>query len=187
LNGYVPAGLTLAAAAQLRKSSPQELHPTAHSSMATHCAVIGDVWKRWRHVFDYGKNLREGARLGRLAREVAFSFPRPSSPHTSGPCSAKAAGPSVDELQNKPDEIRRTERLVASCSQESHSTNWSSCRKHLPWEGLAARVCWLGMGSATSSPRDERPRAQGEIGPIAVTATTSTAASVAQPLRRRKE
>src|SRR5215813_9456518 len=73
LNGYVPQGLTLAEAAQLRRTRPEEHIARAQASMAVQVQAMLDMKARRSHVFDYGNNLRAGAQAAGLKH--AFDFP----------------------------------------------------------------------------------------------------------------
>jgi urocanate hydratase len=186
LNGYVPAGLSLAQAAKLRKSQPATYRKKAYTSMAAHVAAMVGFAKKGSHVFDYGNNLREGARLGGLARSKAFSFPG-FVPAYIRPMFCEGRGPfRWMSLRGNPKDIRRTEQLVLQMFPDNQTlTNWIAlAQKHLPWEGLPARVCWLGYGE-----RDRFALAmndlvrKGKIGPIAVTRDHLDSGSVASPYR----
>ncbi|MDI3318030.1 MAG: urocanate hydratase, partial [Bacillota bacterium] len=75
LNGYVPAGLSLEAAAGLRRTDPEEYVRRARASMAEQMRAILDFKRRGAVAFDYGNNLREQATLGGVPREEAYSYP----------------------------------------------------------------------------------------------------------------
>jgi urocanate hydratase len=186
LNGYVPAGLSLAQAAKLRKSDPEAYRAAAYKSMKRHVEAMVGFGKRGAHVFDYGNNVREGARLGGLPRGTAFSFPG-FVPAYIRPMFCEGRGPfRWLSLRGQPADIRRTEDLVLEMFPHDETlTNWIRlAREKLPWEGLPARVCWLGMGD-----RDRFALAmndlvrKGEIGPIAVTRDHLDSGSVASPYR----
>jgi len=186
LNGYVPAGHTLAQAAALRKSDPEEYKRQSYASMARHVEAMVGFGKAGAHVFDYGNNIREGARLGGMAREKAFSFPG-FVPAYIRPMFCEGRGPfRWLALSGNPEDIRVTEELVLKMFAKDRTlTNWIRlARDRLPWEGLPARVCWLGMGE-----RDRFALAmnklvrQGKIGPIAVTRDHLDSGSVASPYR----
>lgn len=183
---YVPRGLTVADALKLRAKDPAEHTKRAYSSMKRHVESMVNFAAAGAHVFDYGNNIREGARLGGLKRDVAFSFPG-FVPAYIRPMFCEGRGPfRWLSLRNDPEDIRRTEELVLSMFPRNRTlTNWIKlAREHLPWEGLAARVCWLGMGE-----RDRFALAinelvrKGEIGPIAVTRDHLDCGSVASPYR----
>ncbi|HSL15448.1 MAG TPA: urocanate hydratase, partial [Actinomycetota bacterium] len=75
LGGYVPAGLALDRAADLRASDPEEYQRRAHASMAEHCEAMVGFLERGAVVFDYGNNLRAGAEFGGLAHHRAYAYP----------------------------------------------------------------------------------------------------------------
>ena len=186
LNGYVPAGMTLPSAVKLRKSDPEAYRAAAYKSMKLHVEAMIGFAKGGAHVFDYGNNIREGARLGGLRRDKAFSFAG-FVPAYIRPMFCEGRGPfRWLSLRGDPKDIRRTEDLVLEMFPDDATlTNWIAlAREKLPWEGLPARVCWLGMGD-----RDRFALAmndlvrKGEIGPIAVTRDHLDSGSVASPYR----
>jgi urocanate hydratase len=186
LNGYVPAGHTLAEATALRKADPERHKRDAFASMARHVGAMVGFAKAGAHVFDYGNNIREGARLGGLDRATAFSFPG-FVPAYIRPMFCEGRGPfRWLSLRGDPADIRATEDLVLRMfPRDATLTNWIRlARERLPWEGLPARVCWLGMGErdrfALAMNRLVR---QGKVGPIAVTRDHLDSGSVASPYR----
>ncbi|HUR60987.1 MAG TPA: urocanate hydratase [Candidatus Thermoplasmatota archaeon] len=183
---YVPIGFGVDEAEALRTKDPATLTRKAQGSMARHVEAMVGFANAGSHVFDYGNNLREQARLGGLPREAAFSFPG-FVPAYIRPMFCEGRGPfRWLSLQNRPEDIRRTEALVRKMFPRNRTlTNWLDlAEEHLPWEGLAARVCWLGMGE-----RDRFALAmndlvrKGAIGPIAVTRDHLDCGSVASPYR----
>ena len=109
---YVPLGLSVEESAALRSADPAEHTRRAHASMARHVEAMVGFAAKGAHVFDYGNNLREGARLGGLARETAFSFPG-FVPAYIRPMFCEGRGPfRWLSLRNRPEDIRRTEQLV---------------------------------------------------------------------------
>jgi urocanate hydratase len=186
LNGYVPARMTLAQAAALRKKDPKGYQKQAYAGMAAHVKAMVGFAKKGAHVFDYGNNLREGARLGGLPRATAFSFPG-FVPAYIRPMFCEGRGPfRWLSLRGDPKDIRRTEELVLEMfPHDATLTNWIRlARENLPWEGLPARVCWLGLGERDrfALAMNELVR-KGEIGPIAVTRDHLDSGSVASPYR----
>jgi urocanate hydratase len=148
-------------------------------------AMVGFA-RKGAHVFDYGNNIREGARLGGLDRATAFSFPG-FVPAYIRPMFCEGRGPfRWIALTGNPQDIRETEDLVLRMFPKNRTlTNWIRlARERLPVEGLPALVCWLGMGE-----RDRFAVAmndlvrQGVIGPIAVTRDHLDSGSVASPYR----
>lgn len=186
LNGYVPARMTVAQAAALRRKDPAGYQKQAYHSMARHVEAMVGFAKRGSHVFDYGNNLREGARLGGLPRAKAFSFPG-FVPAYIRPMFCEGRGPfRWISLRGDPADIRRTEELVLEMFPDDATlTTWIRlARENLPWEGLPARVCWLGYGDRDrfALALNELVRT-GEIGPIAVTRDHLDSGSVASPYR----
>ncbi|MGB1696969.1 MAG: urocanate hydratase [Thermoplasmatota archaeon] len=179
LNGYVPNVDTTG-------MDDAERSAASYRAMAAHTEAMVKFAEQGSHVFDYGNNLREGARLGGMDRERAFSFPG-FVPAYVRPLFCEGRGPfRWLSLQNNPEDIRKTGQLVKSMFPENDALcKWIDLADaNLPWEGLPARVCWLGMG--------ERDRfalamnelvAKGEIGPIAVTRDHLDCGSVASPYR----
>jgi urocanate hydratase len=186
LNGYVPRGMTLKQAAALRRKDPKGYSKSAYASMARHVEAMVGFAKRGSHVFDYGNNIREGARLGGLKRETAFSFPG-FVPAYIRPMFCEGRGPfRWLSVRGDPADIRRTEDLVLEMFPDDRTlTDWIRlARANLPWEGLPARVCWLGYGERDrfALAMNELVR-KGEIGPIAVTRDHLDSGSVASPYR----
>jgi urocanate hydratase len=146
LNGYVPHGLTLAEAAELRRAQPDEYVRRAQASMAVHVQAMLDFQRAGCHVFDYGNNLRAGAQAGGLPG--AFGFPgfvpayiRPLFCQGSGPFRWVA-------LSGDPEDIRRTDRAVLELFPEKAGLRrWISlAAERVSFQGLPARICWLGYG-----------------------------------------
>ncbi len=185
LDGYVPGGMSLEDAVALR-SDPEAYQKAAYASMAKHVEAMVAFQEGGAHSFDYGNNLREGAVLGGLARDRAYAFPG-FVPAYIRPLFCEGRGPfRWLSLEGKPEDIHRTGALVKQMFPENKGlARWIDLADaNLPWEGLPARVCWLGMG--------ERDRfalamndmvAKGEIGPIAVTRDHLDCGSVASPYR----
>jgi urocanate hydratase len=185
VDGYVPAGMSLAASLALRRKDPQQHRDRAYASMAEHVRAMAGFMDAGAHAFDYGNNLREGAALGGLERARAYAFPG-FVPAYLRPMFCEGRGPfRWLSLQNRPQDIHRTGALVKEMFDDGPLSNWIDLADaNLPWEGLAARVCWLGYG--------ERDRfalamnelvADGELGPIAVTRDHLDCGSVASPYR----
>jgi urocanate hydratase len=146
LNGYVPRGLTLTEAEELRRTRPDEYVRRANGSMAVHVQAMLDFQRAGSHVFDYGNNLRAGAEAGGL--RGAFGFPgfvpayiRPLFCEGSGPFRWVA-------LSGDPEDIRRTDRAVLELFPEKAGLRrWiSMAAERVSFQGLPARICWLGYG-----------------------------------------
>ncbi len=186
LNGYVPGKMSLGHALKLRNNDPAAYKTAAYESMARHVEAMVGFQTAGAHSFDYGNNLREGATIGGLPRDEAYSYPGFVVAYIR-PLFCEGRGPfRWLSLKNQPEDIRRTGQLVKEMFPENESLcKWIDLAdQNLPWEGLAARVCWLGMGE-----RDKFALAmndlvaKGEIGPIAVTRDHLDCGSVASPYR----
>lgn len=146
LNGYVPAGMLLEEALQLRKSNPESYHTRSLQSMARHVGFMLEMKKRGSVVFDYGNNLREFARQGGYADSFSYQgfvpeFIRPLFCEGKGPFRWVA-------LSGDPEDIRATdEALMEAFPENTHLANWlREAGEKIAFQGLPARICWLGMG-----------------------------------------
>ncbi|HEY0880496.1 MAG TPA: urocanate hydratase, partial [Archangium sp.] len=123
LAGYVPAGLSLEAAAKLRVSDPKQYVDRAHQSMAAHAKAMIDFKNAGSHVFDYGNNLRAGAVKGGLAN--AFDFPG-FVPAYIRPMFCRGEGPfRWVALSGDPADIKVTDdALIELFPQKKHMVRW---------------------------------------------------------------
>jgi urocanate hydratase len=146
LNGYVPAGMPYAEALELRKSNPQKYVEYSEATMGHHVRVMIAFKKKGAHVFDYGNNLRAGAKNAGV--KDAFSFPgfvpayiRPLFCEGSGPFRWVA-------LSGDPEDIRVTDQAIRELFPENKSLqNWlEKAGKMIQFQGLPARICWLKYG-----------------------------------------
>jgi len=187
LNGYVPVGFfgnSLVEAMQLRKENPDSYIRKSLDSMKYHCRALIDFKKKGSIVFDYGNNLRGQALKAGLKN--AFDYPgfvpayiRPMFSIGRGPFRWLA-------LTGNPEDILRTDKAVVEMFPENKIlSNWINlAEKYLPWEGLPARVCWLGYGEREKFALEiNRLIRKGEIGPIAITRDHLDSGSVASPYR----
>jgi urocanate hydratase len=143
---YIPAGLSLADAATLRDSDPAEFTRRAYASMAVHVRAMLALKKQGSHVFDYGNNLRAGAVEG--GEPDAFDFEgfvpayiRPQFCEGRGPFRWVA-------LSGDPEDIRVTdEALLELFPADEGLRRWlTMARERIQFQGLPARICWLGYG-----------------------------------------
>jgi urocanate hydratase len=146
LNGYVPAGLSLDAAAALRDDDPQEYVRRSMASMATHCEAMVELMRRGAITFDYGNNLRGQARDAGFSDAFAFpgfvpAYVRPLFCEGKGPFRWVA-------LSGDPADIHRTDDLVLELfPHDAHLRRWiEMARERIEFQGLPARICWLGQG-----------------------------------------
>ena len=143
---YIPVGLTLEAAEELRVADPAEFTRRAYASMAAHVRGMLALQKQGSHVFDYGNNLRAGAVLG--GEPDAFEFPgfvpayiRPQFCEGRGPFRWVA-------LSGDPEDIRVTDEALLELFPENEGLRrWlTMARERIQFQGLPARICWLGYG-----------------------------------------
>jgi urocanate hydratase len=185
LNGYVPAGLDLEAAAGLRGCDPGEYVRRSLESMALHCRAILDFQRRGSVAFDYGNNLRGQAQ--RAGVQDAFAYPG-FVPAYVRPLFCEGKGPfRWVALSGNPADIERTDRLVLELFPENEPlARWiRMAGERVVFQGLPARICWLGYG--------ERARfglalndlvARGEIqAPVVIGRDHLDSGSVASPYR----
>ncbi len=143
---YIPAGLSLPEAATLRAADPAEYTRRAYASMAIHVRAMLAMMRQGSHVFDYGNNLRAGAVEG--GEPDAFAFPgfvpayiRPQFCEGRGPFRWVA-------LSGDPEDIRVTdEALLELFPEDEGLRRWlTMARERIQFQGLPARICWLGYG-----------------------------------------
>ncbi len=152
LNGYVPAGLELGQAAELRRSDPKAYIARARSSMAEHVRAMLEMEARGAHAFDYGNNLRAQAALADDARldpaEVARRIPG-FVPAYIRPLFCRGKGPfRWAALSGDPADIAATDDAVlAELPDDAHLRRWlEMAARRVKFQGLPARICWLGYG-----------------------------------------
>jgi urocanate hydratase len=148
LNGYVPAGMTLEQVAEARRSRPDDVVRRARESMATHVRALLALRERGTVLFDYGNNLRGEAEKGGLAHELAFSYPG-FVPEYIRPLFCVGKGPfRWVALSGDSDDIRVTdEAALAEFPDDARLHRWIPlAQKHVQFQGLPARICWLGYG-----------------------------------------
>jgi urocanate hydratase len=146
LNGYIPADLSLEAAAELRRRDPEGYVQRARESMAQQVQAMLDFQRAGSHVFDYGNNLRAQARLAGL--EHAFDFPG-FVPAYIRPMFCEGLGPfRWVALSGDPEDIRRTDEAVLRLFPHKESLQrWIRlAQQRVAFQGLPARICWLGYG-----------------------------------------
>jgi urocanate hydratase len=143
---YIPSGLNLAAAGELRNSAPEEYKKRAMASMAQHVQAMLAFQKAGAEVFDYGNNLRQQAY--NYGVTDAFDFPG-FVPAYIRPLFCEGKGPfRWVALSGDPEDIYRTDEAVAALfPQDEHLQRWLKlARARVPFQGLPARICWLGYG-----------------------------------------
>ncbi|MDI3270082.1 MAG: urocanate hydratase [Bacillota bacterium] len=187
LEGYIPEKLSLEEAAELRKKDPQTYVQRARASMARQGEAMVGMKERGAIVFDYGNNLREQAALGGLPREKAFSYPG-FVPAYIRPLFCEGKGPfRWAALSGDPEDIYRTdEALMELFPDDAPLHRWlKMARERIPFQGLPARICWLGYGErAQAGLRFNEMVRKGELkAPIVIGRDHLDAGSVASPYR----
>lgn len=146
VNGYIPNGLSLAEAAALRERDPETYKERALQSMARHVGYMLELQRRGAITFDYGNNLREFAKEG--GESNAFDFPG-FTPAFIRPLFCEGKGPfRWVALSGDPNDIYTTdEALMALFPENNGLQTWlRQAREKIAFQGLPARICWLGMG-----------------------------------------
>ena len=146
LNGYVPHGLSLDAATSLRVSDPADYVKRSTASAVVHVQAMLDMQARGAVTFDYGNNLRTVALDAGLA--TAFNFPG-FVPAYIRPLFCEGKGPfRWVALSGDPHDIHRTDALALELfPDDEHLRRWITlAREKIQFQGLPARICWLGQG-----------------------------------------
>jgi urocanate hydratase len=182
LDGYVPA---IAEAAALRARDPEAYVRASRESIARHCEAIVALQARGAVAFDYGNNLRGEAQTAGYAE--AFSYPG-FVPAYIRPLFAEGRGPfRWVALSGEKKDIARTDRLVTELFPHDQTlTRWIRlAQERVPFQGLPARVCWLGYGErAEFGERIDELVESGEISaPIVIGRDHLDSGSVASPFR----
>src|SRR5881409_1383186 len=146
LNGYVPNGMSLEDALALRKKNPDEYVDRAMQSMAVHVEAMLALQKKGAVTFDYGNNIR--AQAQKAGVKNAFDIPG-FVPEYIRPLFCEGRGPfRWVALSGDPKDLARTDRLVLELFPENeHLRRWIAlARERVAFQGLPARICWLGQG-----------------------------------------
>jgi urocanate hydratase len=182
---YVPTGLSVAAADELRKSNPEEYKKRAMASMAQHVKAMLEFQRKGAEVFDYGNNIRQQAYDGGVTD--AFEFPG-FVPAYIRPLFCEGKGPfRWVALSGDPEDIYRTDEAVMGLfPNDEHLRRWlTMAREKIPFQGLPARICWLGYGErAKAGLKFNEMVADGTLkAPIVIGRDHLDAGSVASPNR----
>ena len=146
LNGYVPHGLAYEDALALRVKDPADYIRRSYVSMAAHVEAMLELRKRGAKAFDYGNNIRGQARKAGV--EKAFDIPG-FVPEYIRPLFCLGKGPfRWVALSGKPQDIYATDEAVLKEFPEDEAlARWiSKARSQVKFQGLPARICWLGYG-----------------------------------------
>ncbi|WAA08568.1 urocanate hydratase [Fervidibacillus albus] len=146
LNGYIPSGYSIKEATELRKQNPENYVKRAKKSIATHVQAMLQMQEKGAITFDYGNNIRQVAKDEGV--ENAFQFPgfvpafiRPQFCEGKGPFRWVA-------LSGDPEDIYKTDEVILREFRENEQlTKWiRMAREKIQFQGLPARICWLGYG-----------------------------------------
>jgi urocanate hydratase len=185
LNGYVAAGMTLAEAAELRRTDPRAYVERSTHSMARHVEAMLALKRAGAVAFDYGNNIRKQALDAGLSD--AFEIPG-FVPEYIRPLFCEGRGPfRWVALSGDPADIRRTDDLALELFPHDHTLErWMRlARERVQFQGLPARICWLGYGERAEMGEavNELVR-RGELGaPVAIGRDHLDTGSVASPFR----
>ena len=185
LNGYLPIGLTLAEGDELRRSDPVEYVKKSKASMAIHVRAMLEMQSKGAVAFDYGNNIRQVAFDEGV--QDAFSFPgfvpayiRPQFCEGKGPFRWVA-------LSGDPEDIYKTDEVILrEFAHNEHLCKWiTMAREKIAFQGLPARICWLGYGERAKFGKIINDMvASGELkAPIVIGRDHLDAGSVASPNR----
>ena len=185
LNGYVPAGLSLEEADDLRESDPAEYVRRSTESMRIHCEAIVSMSRKGAVAVDYGNNLR-GAALDAGFKD-AFEYPG-FVPAYIRPLFCEGKGPfRWVALSGDPEDIYRTDEVVLDLfPEDQHLKRWiRMAQERVQFQGLPSRICWLGQGErARFGTAINEMVARGETSaPIVIGRDHLDTGSVASPYR----
>ncbi|HLM60325.1 MAG TPA: urocanate hydratase, partial [Pyrinomonadaceae bacterium] len=185
LYGYIPLGLSIEEANELRKSNPSEYEKRAMDSMARHVEAMLEFQKRGAVVFDYGNNLRQRAKDNGV--ENAFDYPG-FVPAYIRPLFCEGKGPFrwVALSGDKEDIYRTDEAIMNLFPDNDHLSRWlTMAQESVEFQGLPARICWLGYGErAKAGLKLNEMVASGELkAPIVIGRDHLDCGSVASPNR----
>jgi urocanate hydratase len=189
LNGYVPAGVSVEEAAESRKNDPGSYIKRSYDSMAVHVRAMLDFMRKGSVVFEYGNNIRGQALEAGVKDAFAFKgfiplYIRPMFCEGRGPFRWVA-------VTGEADDILATDKVVMKeFPKNKQLSRWIHlAEKFLPWEGLPARVCWLGYGERAKFGGiiNKMVREEKLSGPIVVTRDHLDCGSVASPNRETED
>jgi urocanate hydratase len=185
LNGYVPNGMSLEEALHLRAEKPDDYIQRSMAAMAQHVEAMLALQKQGAITFDYGNNIRTQAK--KAGCEKAFDIPG-FVPEYIRPLFCEGKGPfRWVALSGDPTDIERTDRLALELFPKSEIlSRWMKlARERIHFQGLPARICWLGYGERAEFglAMNELVR-KGELkAPIVIGRDHLDAGSVASPFR----
>ncbi len=146
MNGYLPAGWSVAEWEAKRESDSKAVERAARASMAVHVRAMLEFAKRGVPTFDYGNNIRQVAKDEGVTD--AFNFPG-FVPAYIRPLFCRGIGPfRWAALSGDPEDIYKTDAKVKEMlPDDKHLHNWlDMARERISFQGLPARICWVGLG-----------------------------------------
>ncbi len=189
LNGYVPNGIPYEEALELRKKDPQKYIQMAKRSIVEHVKAMLEFKRRGAVVFDYGNNIRGEA----YANGVKDAFEIPGFVHEFiRPLFCEGRGPfRWVALSGDPEDIYATDEAVIKTFPENKSlVRWiQKARAHVKFQGLPARICWLGYGERAKMGKifNEMVRTGEVKAPIVIGRDHLDTGSVASPNRETEK
>jgi urocanate hydratase len=189
LNGYVPAGLSLAEADSLRQSRPDAYIARSAASMADHVRAMLAFKRAGAVVFDYGNNIRAQAVKGGVAE--AFDIPG-FVPEYIRPLFCEGRGPfRWAALSGQASDIAATDALALEMFADNPSlVRWiRQAQERVPFQGLPARILWLGYGERArfGLAINDLVRRGAVAAPIVIGRDHLDAGSVASPYRETEQ
>jgi len=186
LNGYYPAGLTKEEADDLRTTDPATYLERTYRSIGEHVQAMLEFQKRGAITFDYGNNIRGVAR-DQAGVANAFDFPG-FVPAFVRELFCDGKGPfRWVALSGDPEDIRVTDEAIMGLFPENdHLHMWiREARKHIGYQGLPARICWLGYGERAKAGKlfNDLVRSGKVSAPIVIGRDHLDCGSVASPHR----
>ncbi|HJT81931.1 MAG TPA: urocanate hydratase [Chthoniobacterales bacterium] len=146
LNGYVPNGLSLNEALELRTANPDQYIERSMQAMAAHVEAMLALQKNGAITFDYGNNIRAQAKRAGVSN--AFDIPG-FVPEYIRPLFCEGKGPfRWVALSGDPRDIARTDELALEVFPKNQTlARWMKLAKErIHFQGLPSRICWLGYG-----------------------------------------
>ena len=185
LTGYIPQGLEVEAAAELRARDPEEYLSRARDSIATHVRGLLEFVRAGSYVFDYGNNLRGEAREGGV--EDAFSYPG-FVPEYIRPLFCRGIGPfRWAALSGEAGDIATIDAMLRELfPDDALLQRWLELApERVAFQGLPARICWLGLGDRAKAGLaiNELVRAGEVTAPVVIGRDHLDSGSVASPYR----
>ncbi len=185
LHGYVPAGLSLEAAAELRRTDPEAYLSRSRESMVRHVEAMLTLKRAGAVVFDYGNNIRKQAFDGGC--RDAFDIPG-FVPEYIRPLFCEGKGPfRWVALSGDPADIQKTDDLALELFPDDPTLNrWLKlARDRVHFQGLPARICWLGYGERAEmgTAINDLVRRGDLAAPVAIGRDHLDTGSVASPFR----